>query len=125
MLFPVVAEVDGPAVATVAESDLSGDPAEGITIEVWGQSEGTFRCEDPSTAQRTQMFLFYPGFSGATTANGGKCAITITKFPTGVDPRLQGTFDATLMPTWQTTSPAYVVSGSFDIAGVTGFLTVQ
>jgi len=108
----VDAFVIGPVVT------MTGKDTAEISLTVWAQGTGVFRCEDPATANRTYIRMLVA--QQHDTTSGGTCAITISRFPTAADPRLEGTFVAGFNASGF--APASKLEGgSFSLSDVTRF----
>jgi hypothetical protein len=104
--------------ATIAMIAIAPDGSE-FDLRVWASSEGTFRCEDPSTAQRTRLDLTAPNFSYfLSTIGGGQCEIEIAHLPRPGNWWLEGTFTGRLLqwaPNPEAPLEAWLTLGSFRV----------
>jgi len=94
-LTPMAASQSGATTSILA---IDPEGAE-FDIRVWATSEGTYRCEDPETAQRTRLDLTEASHGYyMTTVNLGRCEIAITHLPRPGDTLFEGTFSGRLLP---------------------------
>jgi len=119
-MTPKVARYDSAFISIAAlaadgsELDIRVSVTAGLTI-------GTFRCEDPATAERTRIDLTGPNYAYyLTTIRGGQCEISIWR----ADTTLEGIFTGRLLPYTGYVVPANpnpvipteaTISGSFSV----------
>ena len=80
------------------------NPGDGrLTVRIWPDGVGTFRCQDPAAAGRTRIVGFGSQSTGIgsppapwtiDTLSGGACSISLTHLPGGDGPSLEGRFTA-------------------------------
>jgi hypothetical protein len=93
-LVPRAASQIGATIALIA---IAPDGSE-FDLRVWASSEGTFRCADPATAQRTRLDLIAPNYAYfLSTIGDGQCEIEIAKLPRPGATWLEGTFTGYLV----------------------------